>query len=210
MALFKISRGPTSSAGTLPQSTTEGFAYFQPYNGSFWIDIATADTAILGYSTQEALSGSGSPNRIKIAAGIADKLAHTLTFDTRHAQGAAPASGSNTITFNGSDDKTISTKTINALNLAGGTMTGAINRYYNTASNDPVLKISSNDKDVRIFEVGHGTSAGTIASCAYTLVYKGTGSSPNNSLQLQTCKGTLGTYAAAITIDENGKVKFEK
>lgn len=89
-------------------------------------------------------------------------------------------------------------------------MTGAINRYYNTASNDPVLKISSNDKDVRIFEVGHGTSAGTIASCAYTLVYKGTGSSPNNSLQLQTCKGTLGTYTAAITIDENGKVKFEK
>ena len=208
MALLKISRGPTSSAGTLPQGTTEGFAYFQPYNGAFWIDIATADTAVLGYSTQEALSGSGSPNRIKIAAGVADKLAKTLTFDIRHAQGAAPASGQNTVTFNGSDDKTISTKTINALNLAGGVMTGRIDRYYSATSTDPLLRVSANNKDCYLFEIGHGTSAGTVSGNSYVLEYHGSGSSPENTLRLLTRASNA--YAEAVKVNENGIVTFAK
>ena len=225
MALFKIARGPSNALGTLPTKATEGFAYFQPYNGSFYIDIKTANTAVVANSTQENSSAS----RIKIAAGIADKVGHTLTLNNKtfngasdvdigtigvgyggtgktswtqygviyasasnalgqitaaaggailvtgnskaptwlaagtsgyilksigttgaptwinpetdltayktsktlyfyaaDASGAAAPSGTNNITFNGSADKSISTKTINALNKAGGTMTGTL------------------------------------------------------------------------------------
>lgn len=93
------------------------------------------------------------------------------------------------------------------LKLSGGTMTGAISRYYSAASTDPVLRVVSNDKDAKVFEVGHGTSASTVASCSYTLLYKGIGSSPNNTLILQARKSS-NAYTDAIIITEEGKVTF--
>ena len=92
------------------------------------------------------------------------------------------------------------------LPLSGGTMTGAIKRYYSAASTDPVLSITSNDKDVILFNIGHGTAAGTPASCWYKLVYKGTGSSPNNTLQLIAAKST--TESTAVEINEDGMITF--
>ena len=92
------------------------------------------------------------------------------------------------------------------LKLAGGTMTGAIKRYYSTASTDPVLSITSNDKDVILFNIGHGTAAGTPTSCWYKLIYKGTGSSPNNTLQLIATKST--TESTAVEINEDGLITF--
>lgn len=125
--------------------------------------------------------------------GIQDNLTSDSATDSLSAkQGKALANGS-------ARDST-------KLPLAGGTMTGAINRYYSAASTDPVLSITSNDKDVILFNIGHGTAAGTPSSCWYKLVYKGTGSSPNNTLQLIAAKST--TESTAIEITEEGNITF--
>jgi len=39
LALFKIFKGPAASLGN--QKITEGYAYFTPDNGKFYIDTAT-------------------------------------------------------------------------------------------------------------------------------------------------------------------------
>lgn len=125
--------------------------------------------------------------------GIQDNLTSDSATDSLSAkQGKALANGS-------ARDNT-------KLPLAGGTMTGAIKRYYDAASTDPVLSITSNDKDVTLFNIGHGTAAGTPSSCWYRLVYKGTGSSPNNTLQLIAAKST--TESTAVEINEDGMITF--
>lgn len=79
------------------------------------------------------------------------------------------------------------------LPVAGGTMTGNINRYYGDASTDPMIKLNSNNKDAILFSLGHGTSATATPSSGYQLIYKGTGSDPNNNLLL------TGNYSGTIT-----------
>lgn len=91
MALFKIAKGPSNKLGTLPTKATEGFAYFQPYDGSFYIDIATANSAVIANSTNE----NANANRIKLAAGVADQVKYSLTL--------------NGFTFNGSQDIDVGT-----------------------------------------------------------------------------------------------------
>ena len=89
MALFKIAKGPHNAAGTMPAKTTEGFAYFQPYNGNFWIDITSNETAVLGYSTTEPIGNTtATPNRIRLSAGIADKVSHSLTVNGKTFDGS--------------------------------------------------------------------------------------------------------------------------
>ena len=125
--------------------------------------------------------------------GIQDNLTSDSATDSLSAkQGKALANGS-------ARDNT-------KLPLAGGTMTGAIKRYYDAASTDPVLSITSNDKDVTLFNIGHGTAAGTPSSCWYRLVYKGTGTSPNNTLQLIAAKSTV--ELTAVEINEDGMITF--
>jgi len=41
--------------------------------------------------------------------------------------------------------------TIAALPLAGGTMTGAIKRYYGSASTDPMISLTANNQDAILF-----------------------------------------------------------
>ena len=63
MALFKISKGSSTNLGVYGNNTrkaTEGYAYFTPDDGKFYIDIATANTANLGV------------NRIPLSALAAD------------------------------------------------------------------------------------------------------------------------------------------
>ena len=85
-------------------------------------------------------------------------------------------------------------------------LTGSIRRYYSAASTSPVIAVSSNDKDVTVLSVGHGAAYGPPTSCYYKLMYKGTGSSPNNTLQLIAAKNT--TETTAVSMDENGNVTF--
>lgn len=51
MALFKIHKGPAANLGANGNITAvahEGFAYFTPDDGKFYIDIQDADEAIVG------------------------------------------------------------------------------------------------------------------------------------------------------------------
>lgn len=91
------------------------------------------------------------------------------------------------------------------LPLTGGTITGAINRYYSATSTDPIITLRANNVDAPLFQMGHATSAtGTIGNY-YKLVYKGTGASPNNYLQLVAYKSA---EVIAMQVDENGNVSF--
>ena len=70
------------------------------------------------------------------------------------------------------------------LPLAGGNMTGNINRYYSTSSTEPMLKLSANNVNAYLFQIGHGTSAGNVAGNYYILKYVGQQNTPDNELQL--------------------------
>ncbi len=50
MALFKISKGNSADLGVKngTDKTIEGYAYFTPDDGKFYIDIASSNTVSLG------------------------------------------------------------------------------------------------------------------------------------------------------------------
>lgn len=95
------------------------------------------------------------------------------------------------------------------LALTGGEMTGNIRRFYNTSSNEALLTVLSNNQDVKLWEMGHGTASGTTigTSNGYKLLYKGANSSTNNYLQLIARTGN-GDDIVAMQVDELGKVSF--
>jgi len=65
-------------------------------------------------------------------------------------------------------------------------MTGALKRYYGSASNDPMIALTSNNLDVWLWRINHGTSAITSTSGVYGfgLKYVGTGDGEENNLLL--------------------------
>lgn len=90
------------------------------------------------------------------------------------------------------------------LKLAGGDMTGPINRYYGSASSDPMITLRSNDLDACLLKIGEASSAsGTIAHY-YTINYEGTNLSPNKNLTIEANNGTATT--TVLKINENGTV----
>lgn len=91
------------------------------------------------------------------------------------------------------------------LPLAGGTITGAINRYYSATSTDPIITLRANNVDAQLFQMGHATSATGAITNGYKLVYKGTGSSPNNYFKLIAINSSS-VESDAIQINENGVV----
>ena len=92
------------------------------------------------------------------------------------------------------------------LKLTGGTMTGNIHRYYSAASTEPMITMLSNNQDIILWEVGHGTSAATTTtSNHYKLLYKGTGNDGNNSNYLQLI-AYKSNDSIAVQIDETGKI----
>lgn len=93
------------------------------------------------------------------------------------------------------------------LPLSGGNMTGNINRYYSATSTEPLLKLSANNVDAPLFQMGHGTAAGNVSANYYILKYHGLGSSPQNTLQLISAVSTS-TEKVAIEINENGVISF--
>lgn len=70
MALFKILKGDSNN---LPEvKATEGYAYFTPDDGRFYIDIDSSDTAVVGGSSQEVNADGQSVNRICINSFVLD------------------------------------------------------------------------------------------------------------------------------------------
>lgn len=68
MALFKIFKG--QSAHLVDVKATDGYAYFTPDNGEFFIDISSESKAIT--SDKEGTVGEGEVNRICINPHIID------------------------------------------------------------------------------------------------------------------------------------------
>ena len=92
---------------------------------------------------------------------------------------------------------------------SGDTITGNINRYYSATSTDPMITALANNKDIFLFEVGHGEQAGAHSNTNanhYQLKYVGTGASPNNYLQLIASTGA--NDIVALQFNENGNAIF--
>lgn len=66
MALFKILKGSKDNLGkstsTNSKTTNEGWAYFTPDDGKFYIDTTSSETPVVGYNN----SDDASVNRICI------------------------------------------------------------------------------------------------------------------------------------------------
>lgn len=70
MALFKILKG--KSANLKQTKATEGYAYFTPDDGKFYIDVASTDSAdnvVVSYNDTDKVDNK-TPNRICINADI--------------------------------------------------------------------------------------------------------------------------------------------
>lgn len=93
------------------------------------------------------------------------------------------------------------------LKLTGGTMTGTIDRQYDAASDSPVLKIGSNNKDIQIFKVysNDATYSDTGSLYGYALKYIGSGTGVSNFLRLIADNST-GTKVTAISVNQSGQV----
>ena len=72
MALFKIFKGNSKNLGIAggTNKTREGYAYFTPDDGKFYIDIKDSDTPFIGNSTADIGVHGEVPNRICINASI--------------------------------------------------------------------------------------------------------------------------------------------
>jgi len=94
------------------------------------------------------------------------------------------------------------------LKLTGGTLTGVIERQYNAASNEPVLKIGSANKDIQIFKVYSNDIANytdTVSGYGYSLQYIGSGSGVTNYLRFVADNST-GTKKTALSINQSGQI----
>ena len=96
------------------------------------------------------------------------------------------------------------------LPLAGGTMTGAIVRNYETASNDPVLQIGANNVDARIFRVydynTYKNNPGDVGKYGFNLTYNGSGDGVNNSLTLYADNQSAATQVIGWQVNQAGQM----
>lgn len=89
---------------------------------------------------------------------------------------------------------------------SGDTLSGNINRYYASASTDPMFKLVSYNQDAIFFDIGHGGSAAATPSSNYQLKYIGTGSDSNNMLVLVGKKGS--TAYEIFKTNQTGTITF--
>lgn len=92
------------------------------------------------------------------------------------------------------------------LKTSGGTMTGAINRIYDSASNDPVLNVASNNQDIwlwRVKDAGTGTPTDVDKVWGFGAKYLGTGTGNNNSWAMY-ADNQNGAYIKALEMKQSG------
>lgn len=94
-------------------------------------------------------------------------------------------------------------------------MTGAIKRYYGSDSNDPMIALTSKNKDIWLWRINDGSSAntGTSEKAGYGLKYIGSGSGVGNYLRLyadnlQSNGTTYGDQVAVFTINQAGGINI--
>lgn len=217
-----LSGGGTTGAiavyytGTNRMSTqyAAGSTIYLTYYGAGAIKVAgTATTAARwtssDYNTNSTYTAASSVTAVGTTAvvGVASAYArqdhvHNITLATGDENGQVKIAGTNVAVKGLGSNAYTSTA---YLPLAGGTMTGAINRYYGSASTDPMITLRSNNQDIYLFNIGHATSATGTISNNYRLLYTGTKNAPENMLQLLTMN-TSSQTVNAIQVDEGGTV----
>ena len=94
--------------------------------------------------------------------------------------------------------------TTSAQTFAGiKTLTASLNRYYASASTDPMITLRSKDVDATFLFMGHASATDGTISNGYKIIYKGSGTAPANNFILQTTNSV-----DALTVNENGKASF--
>lgn len=199
----------TSVAGIVKLGTAAGTAAQGNHNHDSTYVNVSGDT-MTGSLTLKPSSGEG--GQLNLSASNANTTQAGITLDQLNSQlrifGIASADGTTktgtgtalvidpyakTITGGYTITGALTGHASSDLALSGGTMTGDINRYYGSASTDPMLKLVSNNQDAIFFDVGHGTSATATPSSNFQLKYIGTGSDPNNMLVLTGKNGSTVT-----------------
>lgn len=94
------------------------------------------------------------------------------------------------------------------LNVEGGPIAvgGPITRFYKNASDEPMIVLTSNDKDTWLWRINWDTTASSLATSAkygFGLKYIGTGIGNDNSLVLY-ADNQAGTQVKAVEVKQNG------
>ena len=109
-----------------------------------------------------------------------------------------------------SNTYSLSSHTHSYLPLSGGTMTGVIERQYDSASNVPVLKIGSKNQDIQIFKVYSSDISNytdTVSGYGYSLQYNGQGTGVSNHLRLiADNQVSTNSKKTAISVNQSGQV----
>ena len=94
------------------------------------------------------------------------------------------------------------------LNVEGGPIAvgGSITRFYKNASDEPMIALTSNDRDTWLWRINWDTTASSLAvdkKYGFGLKYIGTGSGNDNSLVLY-ADNQAGTQVKAVEVKQNG------
>jgi hypothetical protein len=143
----------------------------------------TAGTGI-NISDNNASTGARTITNTGVRAISTGSANGTISVNTNGQSADVTVKGLGTAAYTNSEDYATADHKHDYLPLSGGTLSGNVNRYYGSASTNPMFKLVSNNQDAIFFDIGHGSSATATPSSDYQLKYVGTGSDPNNTLVL--------------------------
>ena len=194
--------GTSGNTLTWKKGTTAQTAITVPYassaGGVAWSNVSSRPTKLSDFTNDV----------VNNATLTIQKNGTSVATFTSNASGNATANITVPTTLDDLSDGT-TRKLANYLPLAGGIMTGAIKRSYNTVSDDPVINVTSSNRDIWLWRVSDMTYPYyTSGAYGFGLKYLGTGEGNNNALALF-ADNQSGTQVKAAEMKQDGTIDFK-
>ena len=175
-------------------------------NGNFYIkaNSATASTFTANQTGNTTLVITSGTTSGTISVGGTDVKVRDINNSAYRDVATSVTSGGTALTTSQAVYNFVTGHTGNYLPLSGGTMTGAIKRNYDAASDDPMISLKSNNMDAWLWRISHGSHA-TSAAYGFGLKYIGTGSGIDNRLRLY-ADNQESTQLIALSINQYGQI----
>ena len=205
--------GKTSDYATIPYATSANTVPWSGVtskptigDGNFYVkaNSATASTFNANQTGNTTLTITSGSTSGTISVGGTDVKVRDINNSAYRDVATSVTSGGTALTTSQAVYNFVTGHTGNYLPLSGGTMTGAIKRNYDAASNDPMISLESNNIDAWLWRISHGSHV-TASAYGFGLKYIATGDSVNNRLRLY-ADNQNGSQLIAVSINQNGQI----